>query len=100
MLKLLVFRLADDISVKPDFVGIPENVRHGLVQLTDNAAAILLLVAGLGIVLSIIGMVAGSQFRHDGLAERSRAGLIVSASAGALLFIAVAFANYAMRTFR
>jgi hypothetical protein len=89
-----------DLSVRPDFDGIPDNVTRGLMRLTNNAAAVLLLVAGLGIVISIGGMVVGSWLQNQQLGERSRHGLIISAGAGALLFIAVAVANYAMRTFQ
>jgi hypothetical protein len=86
--------------VKPDFSGLPDNLTRGLIRLTDNAAAVLLLVSALGIVLSIGGMVIGSWMQNQQLSERSRHGLIVSAGAGALLFIAVGAANYAMRSFQ
>jgi hypothetical protein len=89
-----------DISVSPDFSGLPDSVRTGLIHLTNNAAAALLLLSGLGIVISLCGMVVGSWLQSQQLSERSRSGLLVSAGAGALLFVAVAVANYTMRLFR
>ena len=88
-----------DISIQPSLQGIPPSVIKGLIQLGDNLAAVLLIIAGIGIVLSLIGMVAGSWLRQPYLAERSRSGLMVAASAGGLLFAAVAIANYATRLF-
>lgn len=96
----LIRSIVLDISVKPDFQGLPDNLTRGLVRLSDNAAAILLLVSGLGIVVSITGMVVGSWLQNQHLSERSRHGLFVSAAAGALLFVAVGAANYATRTFQ
>lgn len=89
-----------DLSVRPDFAGLPDNLTRGLIRLTDNAAALLLLVSALGIVISIGGMVLGSWMQNQQLSERSRHGLLIAASAGALLFVAVGAANYAMRTFQ
>ena len=89
-----------DLSVRPDFEGLPVNLTRGLVRLTDNAAAVLLLISGLGIVLSIAGMVIGAWMQNQQLSERSRHGLVISAGAGALLAITVAAANYATRTFQ
>ena len=89
-----------DLSVRPDFEGLPVNLTRGLIRLTDNAAAVLLLISGLGIVLSIAGMVIGSWLQNQQLSERSRHGLLISSGAGALLAIAVAIANYATRTFQ
>jgi hypothetical protein len=94
----LIFRLAD-ISVTPDYTGLPSNLDAGLKHLTNNAAAFLLLVSGLGIVISLIGLVGGSWVHSPQLRERSKEGLLYSAGAGALLFIAVAVANYATRLF-
>ena len=34
-------RIVSDISVTPDFSGLPPNLYHGLVHLTNNAAAVL-----------------------------------------------------------
>lgn len=99
MIQPLMARVAD-ISVSPDFNGLPDSVRSGLVHLTNNAAAVLLLLSGLGIVISLCGMVVGSWLQNQHLSERSRSGLLISAGAGALLFVAVAAANYAMRLFR
>ena len=53
-------RLLHDINVSPDFTGLPPSVYHGLVHLTNNAAAVLTLVAGLGVVVSLIGLVIAS----------------------------------------
>jgi len=89
-----------DITVSPDFNGLPDSVRTGLIHLTNNAAAALLLLSGLGIVISLCGMVVGSWLQSPQLSERSRSGLLVSAGAGALLFVAVAFANYTLHLFR
>ena len=89
-----------DISIQPSFKGLPDNVVRGLIQLTDNLAAVLMLVCGVGIVVSLIGLVAGSWLRQPHLADRSRAGLLVAASSGGLLFAAVAVANYATRLFQ
>jgi hypothetical protein len=89
-----------DLIVRPDFQGLPDNVTRGLERLTNNAAAVLLLVSALGIVVSIGGMVIGSWTQSQQLSERSRQGLLISSGAGALLFIAVAAANYAIRTFQ
>jgi uncharacterized membrane protein YpjA len=95
-----IFSRLMDVSVHPDFAGLPENLTRGLIRLTDNAAALLLLISGLGIVISITGMVVGSWMQSQQLSDRSRHGLIVSAGAGAMLFVAVAVANYAIRTFQ
>jgi hypothetical protein len=89
-----------DLTVRPDFNGLPENLNRGLVRLTDNAAALLLLISALGIVVSIAGMVLGSWMQNQQLSERSRHGLLIAAGAGGLLFIAVGVANYAIRTFQ
>ncbi len=99
MIDTIAARLMD-LSVQPDFAGLPDNLTRGLIRLTDNAAALLLLISSLGIVISIGGMVLGSWMQNQQLSERSRHGLIIAATAGALLFIAVGAANYAMRTFQ
>lgn len=88
-----------DISVHPDFNGLPPNVVHGLVQLTNNAAAVLLLVAGLGLVVSLIGLVLASFTANRELGERAKGGLAVSVFAIALLYLGVAAANYAGHLF-
>ncbi len=98
MIHPLISHIAD-ISVSPDFSGLPDSVRTGLIHLTNNAAAALLLLSGLGIVISLCGMVVGSWLQSPQLNERSRSGLLVSAGAGALLFVTVAVANYAMHLF-
>lgn len=88
-----------DIVIRPDFNGLPANVREGLVHLTNNAAALLALVSGLGIVVSLIGLVFASWTSNHQLSERSKSGLAVSIAAMALLYIAVAGANYTGRLF-
>lgn len=99
MFNALFFRLAD-ITVTPDFNGLPANLEAGLRHLTNNAAALLLLVSGLGIVISLIGLVVGTWVHSPQVRDRSREGLLVSAGAGALLFAGVAVANYATGLFR
>jgi len=93
------FAILLDISIKPDFNGLPPNLVHGLQQLTDNAAALLLLISGLGIVVSVAGIVIGSWLHQPQLTERARSGLFVSAGSGALLYVGVMAANYATRLF-
>ena len=88
-----------DISVRPDFNGLPSNVYHGLVTLTDNAAAVLTLVAGLGLTVSLIGLVIASFTANRELAERAKGGIGISVFAIALLYVGVAAANYAGRLF-
>ena len=88
-----------DIVIRPDFNGLPPNVHEGLVHLTNNAAALLALVSGLGIVVSLIGLVFASWTSHHQLAERSKSGLAISIGAMALLYVAVAAANYTGRLF-
>jgi len=94
-----VTRIFSDISVTPDFSGLPPSVYYGLVHLTDNAAAILTLVAGLGLVLSVIGLVMASFMGNRELGERAKSGIAVSVFAVALLYIGVAAANYASHLF-
>ncbi len=48
-----------DINVRPDFSGLPPSVLHGLIHLTNNAAALLTLISGLGIVVSLIALYIG-----------------------------------------
>ena len=88
-----------DISVTPDFRGLPPNVLHGLVQLTNNAAAVLTLIAGLGIVVSLTGLVIASFTANRELGERAKGGITVSVGALALLYIGVAAANYSSHLF-
>lgn len=99
MFNALIFRLAD-ITVSPDFDGLPVNLTRGLIHLTDNAAAVLLLVAGLGIVGSLTGWIGGSMLHNQQLIERSKEGLKISVGAGAALYAAVAAANYGAGLFR
>ena len=93
-------RIFTDISVSPDFTGLPSNVYRGLVHLTDNAAAVLILVAGLGLVVSLIGLVIASFTANRELGERAKGGIAISVSAVALLYIGVAAANYAGHLFQ
>jgi hypothetical protein len=88
-----------DISVRPDFNGLPPNVYHGLVHLTDNAAAVLMLVAGLGLSVSLICLVISSFTANRELGERAKGGMAVSIFSVALLYVGVAAANYAGRLF-
>ena len=88
-----------DINVTPDFTGLPPSVYHGLVHLTNNAAALLTLVAGLGLVVSLIGLVVASFTANRKLGERAKGGIAVSVFSIALLYIGVAAANYAGRLF-
>jgi uncharacterized YccA/Bax inhibitor family protein len=88
-----------DISVTPDFRGLPPNVYQGLIQLTNNAAAVLTLVASLGLVVSLIGLVLASFTGNRELGERAKGGIAVSVFSIALLYIGVAAANYAGHLF-
>ena len=92
-------RILNDISVHPDFVGLPPSVYHGLVHLTNNAAAVLTLVAGLGLTVSLIGLVLASFTANRELGERAKGGIAISVFSIALLYIGVAAANYAGRLF-
>jgi hypothetical protein len=89
-----------DITVTPDFSGLPPSVYQGLVHLTNNAAALLTLVAGLGLVVSLIGLVLASFTANRELAERAKGGIAVSVFSVALLYIGVAAANYASHLFK
>jgi len=94
-----MIRHLDDIKVTPDFAGLPPSVYHGLVHLTNNAAAVLLLVAGLGLVVSITGLVIASFTANRELGERAKGGIAVSVFSVALLYLGVAAANYAGHLF-
>ena len=89
-----------DISISPDFNGLPPSVYQGLVHLTNNAAGVLTLVAGLGLTVSLIGLVLASFTQNPQLAERARGGIAVSIFSVALLYIGVAAANYAGHLFQ
>jgi hypothetical protein len=95
-----VTHVLTDVTITPDFNGLPPNVYHGLVHLTNNAAAVLLLVAGLGLTVSLIGLVLASFTANHQLAERARGGIAVSVFSIALLYIGVAAANYAGHLFQ
>ena len=92
-------RILLDISVNPDFNGLPANVYQGLVHLTNNAAAVLTLVAGLGLTVSLIGLVLASFTANRELGERAKGGIAVSVFSVALLYVGVAAANYAGHLF-
>jgi hypothetical protein len=85
------------IAVSPDFLGLPTQVRDGLVQLTDNAAAMLLLVAGFGLAFSVLALVGAFWTRNNALMARAQSGFAVSLSAMAVLYLAVGAANYTQR---
>ena len=87
------------ISVTPDFNGLPPSVYHGLIHLTNNAAAVLTLIAGLGLTVSLMGLVLASFTANPQLAERAKGGIAVSIFSVALLYIGVAAANYAGHLF-
>ena len=89
-----------DITVTPDFVGLPPSLYHGLIHLTDNAAAVLTLVAGLGLTVSLIGLVLATFTSNPQMAERAKGGIAVSIFSVALLYIGVAAANYAGHLFQ
>jgi len=95
----LNFRLAD-IQVTPDYNGLPSNLQAGLIHLTNNAAALMFLVSGLGIVLSVGGVVVGHVLHKQHISERSWGALGIASGAGAILFIAVHAANYTAGLFR
>jgi hypothetical protein len=90
-----VVQTLNGISVRPDFNGLPPSVVHGLVQLTDNAAAVLTLIAGLGLTVSIIGLVIASFTSSRELGERAKGGIAISVLSLMLLYLGVAAANYA-----
>ncbi len=92
--------LLSDVSVTPDFSGLPPNLLHGLQHLTNNAAAVLMLVSGLGIVVSLIMLVIASWTSNPQLSDRAKGGLVVSIGAMALLYIGVAVANYSGHLFQ
>jgi hypothetical protein len=83
-----------DIQVHPDFQGLPPNLHAALVHLTDNAAAVLVLVSALGIVVSLLMLVVASWTSSRDLGERARSGLAISILAVAFLYGAVMLANY------
>ena len=89
-----------DISIHPDFTGLPVNVEQGLIHLTDNLSALLLTLSGVGIVISILGLLIGNWLGSHHLTERFKSSLILSTGSGALLFVAAAAANYTTTLFR
>jgi Family of unknown function (DUF6112) len=95
----VVVRFLSDISVHPDVSGLPPNVVTGLEHLANNAAGLLVIVAGLGIALSLIGWVFGSSTGNQQVTERAKSSLGVSIAALALLYIGIAAANYAGHLF-
>ena len=95
----MVVRILSDINVHPDVSGLPPNVVTGLTHLANNAAGLLVIVAGLGIAVSLIGWVFASSTGNPQLAERAKSSFGVSIAALALLYIGVAAANYAGHLF-
>jgi len=96
---MILLPLPTDINVHPDVSGLPPNVLAGLAHLANNAAGLLVIVSGIGIAVSLIGWVFASFSANPQLAERSKSSLGVSIAAVALLYAAVAAANYAGRLF-
>jgi hypothetical protein len=95
----VIFGLLTDVSVHPDLRGLPPNVLTGLAHLANNAAGLLEIVSGIGIAVSLIGLVFASFTSNPQLAERSKSSLGISIAAVALLYLGVAAANYAGRLF-
>ena len=95
----MVARFLTDINVRPDVSGLPPNVVIGLTHLANNAAGLLVIVAGLGIAVSLVGWVFASFTGNPQLAERAKSSFGVSVAALALLYIGVAASNYAGRLF-
>lgn len=89
-----------DIQIQPQFEGLPPHIQAGLVHLTNNLSAVLILASGAGIVLSILGLLVGHWLGSHALHERFKSSLLLSALAGALLFGSVSVANYATALFR
>ena len=86
-------------AMTPDYVGLPSPVRDGLVHLTNNGAGLLVGVSGLGIALSLMGLVFASLTGDRALAARASSGAVVSMAAVALLYLGVATVNYTARLF-
>ena len=95
----MIFLNGSDINIHPDLSGLPANVLQGLVHLADNAAGLPVLVSAIGIAVSLIGWVFASFSSNPQLAERSKSSLGISIAAVALLYAAVAAANYAGHLF-
>lgn len=93
-------QIQPDISVIPDFTGLPRNLVSGLTQLTDNAAAVLMMVSALGMVVSLLTLVFASWTENHHLSQRARGGLALSIGAVALLYLGVTAANYTAGLFR
>ncbi|HVB77845.1 MAG TPA: hypothetical protein VNI34_08610 [Candidatus Nitrosotalea sp.] len=87
------------ILVTPDFTGLPPSLVLGLTQLSDNSAALLTLVSGLGIGVSLTGMLLASWTSNPHLGERFKSALALSVGALALLHLGVLVANYSARLF-
>ena len=83
-------RIVSDISVTPDFTGLPPNLYHGLIHLTNNAAAVLTLVAGLGLLAYAVLLFAMVKLIPITLTLPGIAGLIltlgVAADANIVIF--------------
>ena len=82
-----------DISVTPEFGGLPPNLVQGLHHLTNNAAGLLTILAGLGVVVSVIGILVGSWTQNPHLSERSKLGFLISAGSVAILYVGIGLAN-------
>ena len=74
----MVARFLSDINVRPDVSGLPPNVVTGLTHLANNAAGLLVIVAGLGIAVSLVGWVFASFTGNPQLAERAKSSFGVS----------------------
>jgi hypothetical protein len=81
-------------AVSPDYAGMPQEVRAALIQVTNNAAAALILISGLGLALSLLGLVCATWAGNRQLTERCAATFVLSIGALALLSMGVATANY------
>jgi hypothetical protein len=89
---LLLAALAE-ISVSPDFKGLPSNLQSGLQSLTNIAAGLLILLSGLAIVGSLIGLLASSLMQNSISAERSKTALMWSVGTPAALYMLFALSN-------
>jgi len=67
-----VSRVHSDISVTPDFSGLPASVISGLQHLANAAAGLVVVLAGLGIAVSVVGILVGSWSANPHLASARR----------------------------
>ena len=89
-----------DISIHPDYSGLPPNVLQGLQRLADNTAALLILVSAIGIGVSLLAWVIGAGIGNHMLIARAKSSLLVAATSGGILYLTVAGANYMTGIFR